>query len=276
MYPPPQPDGIVPSHGQISADGRWAWNGITWVPWPGAASAYRSARARSRWAASLLGLGAFAALLLLVAEFGRLTLLNRILAGGLLTRAEADASDAFVRQAGIGVLVLLVAAGIAMLMWVHRIVANNYALGAKGLRFTPGWAVGWWFVPVASLVRPEQVVEESWRCADPGVRDSTPDSRRGLRAPMLVRFWWGAWILSALTAVAASAGSTATLAGLHDSTNAQLVSVAVRIVAAVLAVAVVLMLTARQEDKANAADTRSGVPRLQPFVAPAPPPLNPV
>jgi Domain of unknown function (DUF4328) len=125
-------------------------------------------------------------------------------------------------------------------------------------------------------VRPEQVVEESWRGADPGVRDSTPDSRRGLRAPMLVRFWWGAWILSALTAVAASAGSTATLAGLHDSTNAQLVSVAIRIVAAVLAVAVVLMLTARQEDKANAADARSGAPGLQPFVAPAPPPLNPV
>jgi len=245
-------------------------------PPPPPSVAYRSARTRSRWAAGLLGLGAFAALLLLIADFGRLALVNRVLAGGFLTQAEADASDSFVRQAGLAVLVLLVAAGIAVLMWLHRIVANNHALGARGLQFTPGWAVGWWFVPVANLVRPEQAVEEAWRAADPALRDSTPDSRRGLPAPMLVRVWWGTWIVSSVTAVGASVGSTATLAGLHDATNGQLVSVTVRIVAAVLAVAVVLMLTARQEGKATASDTQPGAPGLYGSAVPAPPPLSPL
>ena len=48
----------------------------------------------------------------------------------------------------------------AVLMWVHRAYRNLPALGARDMAYSPGWAVGWWFIPFLNLVRPYQVVRE--------------------------------------------------------------------------------------------------------------------
>ena len=36
-------------------------------------------------------------------------------------------------------------AGILVLVWIHRANHNARQLGAADMRFTPGWAVGWYF-----------------------------------------------------------------------------------------------------------------------------------
>ena len=36
---------------------------------------------------------------------------------------------------------------IAFLMWIHRVQRNLPALGAGSLRFSPGWAVAYFFIP---------------------------------------------------------------------------------------------------------------------------------
>jgi hypothetical protein len=59
------------------------------------------------------------------------------------------------------------ATAIAFLMWIHRVSKNLYPLGAVGQRFSPGWAVGWWFVPVMFFFRPYQVMGEIWRGSSP-------------------------------------------------------------------------------------------------------------
>lgn len=38
-------------------------------------------------------------------------------------------------------------------MWIYRAHANLFAAGYQGLEYTPGWSVGWFFVPIASLFR---------------------------------------------------------------------------------------------------------------------------
>jgi hypothetical protein len=70
-------------------------------------------------------------------------LLNRVIGGEAITESEATASD--VRQGLIGFaqFTLYIACAVTFLMWVHRIYKNLPSLGATGLRFTPGWAVGW-------------------------------------------------------------------------------------------------------------------------------------
>jgi hypothetical protein len=50
-------------------------------------------------------------------------------------------------------------------VWVHRMQANTFALGIVGLRYTPAWAVGWYFVPVANLWMPYRVMLGIW-CAN--------------------------------------------------------------------------------------------------------------
>jgi hypothetical protein len=262
--PPPfiGPPSVPPARpAYLSPDGRWYWDGISWLPWV-QARPYRPAAVLGRWTAGLLGLWLVTAALVIVAELRRLTLVNRLLAGDLPTSAEADASDAFVQQANLARLVVYAAVAIVFLVWLHRIVSNGPALGARWLRFTPGMAVGWWFVPFANLIRPEQVIEEAWRVSDPSI-DPTPDARRSLRAPMVVRAWWATWVVGLVAAVVAGSMSTRTAATLQQATTTILVAEAVRLVAAVLAIAVVLSLTERQGRKAATVLTSP---------APAPPP----
>ena len=64
-------------------------------------------------------------------------------------------------------------------MWLHRAHANLPALGATGLKFSPGGAVGWWFVPIANMFQPYRVVAEVWR-------NSNPAGGGG----MVVGLWW--------------------------------------------------------------------------------------
>ncbi|MDQ6847006.1 MAG: DUF4328 domain-containing protein [Candidatus Dormibacteraeota bacterium] len=214
-------------------------------------------------------------MILLGALMGRLSLIDRIVSNDLPTPAEAQGSDAFVQHASLVSGLVYVAATIAFLMWLHRVVAVNHALGCKLLQFSPRWAVGWWFIPFASLVRPEQVVEESWRATDLTVRESTPDSRAGLRAPILVRVWWGSFVLFYVTAVVfAVSGSTTTISAIRDATNQAVFSRIVGIVSAGLAIAVVLLLTARQERRANMAQQPAELPTPGRFAPVSPPQLS--
>lgn len=56
---------------------------------------------------------------------------------------------------------------IAFLLWFYRVHRNLPALRAEHLKFTPGWAVGGWFVPVIGLFLPYQVMREVLRESDP-------------------------------------------------------------------------------------------------------------
>ena len=74
--------------------------------------------------------------------------------------------------------------GILILAWTWRANANARGLGAAGLRFTPGWAVGWYFVPVANLVKPYDAMREIWRAS------AHPRGWSQLAEPLSLRWWW--------------------------------------------------------------------------------------
>ena len=72
------------------------------------------------------------------------------------------------------------------LIWQHQATANLWARGLRDLRTSPGWAVGWWFVPFAWYVMPFLAVREI------DVRSSPDGAPR--RASPLLGWWWAAWI----------------------------------------------------------------------------------
>ena len=52
------------------------------------------------------------------------------------------------------VVLLVMAIGACLfLAWVHKVSINSRGFGARGIT-SPGWAVGWFFVPLASFVKP--------------------------------------------------------------------------------------------------------------------------
>jgi hypothetical protein len=141
--------------------------------------------------------------------------------------------------AGLAYLVTLVLAAVYFLRWEHRVARNVRALGATGLRYTPGWAVGWWFVPFANLVMPYRVVAELWRAT----------ASDGATVRGYVRVWWTLWIAGGLigNVGARLSGSASSRAGIQTGDIIDLVATVLLAVAAVLAIRLVGEVTSRQQ-----------------------------
>jgi hypothetical protein len=168
---------------------------------PATFNEFRPSDRAARFLLFLLLLAAAVALMAAISDLMQVRLLSRVAAGESLSQAEADANDN--RQAFLGVLQLLVllACGIAFLTWFYRSHKNLTALGATGLKYSPGWAVGGFFVPFLNLVRPLQVMREIWHASV--LPSPTELSSPGIFAqsasretPGKVGWWWGLFLVS--------------------------------------------------------------------------------
>ncbi len=108
---------------------------------------------------------------------------------GQLTPDQVAANDPIqgiigLLQSGLGIVT-----GITFLKWIYRAYKNIQGFGAEGLRFSPGWAVGYYFIPILSLIRPVQVMSEIWRASD--------DPRNWPRRPgsWLIVSWWTLFLI---------------------------------------------------------------------------------
>ena len=88
----------------------------------------------------------------------------------------------------VAFFLVFVASVVVVAMWIHRAHANLADAGVDGLEFTPGWAVGWYFIPFANLFKPFQAMRELW-AASHGERNQFDGP-----APSEVRIWWTCWI----------------------------------------------------------------------------------
>ena len=70
---------------------------------------------------------------------------------------EATSNDMRRYLAGILEQVVSLVSAVTFLMWFYRVYRNLPALGNATPAHAPSGAVGWWFVPIASLVVPCQI-----------------------------------------------------------------------------------------------------------------------
>ncbi|MFC1995866.1 DUF4328 domain-containing protein [Chloroflexota bacterium] len=47
--------------------------------------------------------------------------------------------------------ILFVITAVLFYMWIHRAHRNLPSLGVSGLKYSPGWAVGGFFIPILNL-----------------------------------------------------------------------------------------------------------------------------
>ena len=84
----------------------------------------------------------------------------------------------------------MAATAVAFLTWIYRANLNCRGFGAQNMRYTPGWAVGYYFIPFLNLFRPYQVMREIWQVSqNPADWEAQPVS------PVL-GWWWTAWLTS--------------------------------------------------------------------------------
>jgi hypothetical protein len=140
--------------------------------------------ALTKFLQALLRANVVIACLALIVDLGELVRVQL----GQLTPDQLASSDPMqgivgVLQAGLGLV-----SGIVFLRWVYRAYKNIQGFGAEGLRFSPGWAVGYYFIPFLSLIRPAQVMSEIWRVSQ------DPQNWMRRRGSWLVGTWWALFL----------------------------------------------------------------------------------
>lgn len=119
-------------------------------------------------------------------------LLRRVASGLPVPPAEVVASDdRQAAMAGLYLLAFLVTA-ILFLRWTYLSNRNTRSLVSTGLEYTPGWAVGFYFVPFLTLWKPYQAMKEMFKASHPEFRDDWEQAP----VPAILPVWWTLWIVS--------------------------------------------------------------------------------
>ena len=87
-------------------------------------------------------------------------------------------------------LIVSIVLGVMILIWIYRANYNARQIGAAEMVFTPGWSIGWYFIPIAHLWKPYQAMKEIWKAS------SNPQSWHSQPTPALLPWWWFLWIIS--------------------------------------------------------------------------------
>ena len=102
--------------------------------------------------------------------------------------ADAEAND--IRQAVIAFsyLGVFIVSGILILKWIYRANQNARQFGAKDMAFSPGWSIGFYFIPIVSLWKPYQAMKEIWQASQ------NPSNWPVEKVSSILGIWWFFWI----------------------------------------------------------------------------------
>lgn len=110
---------------------------------------------------------------------------------------------------------------VLFLVWMYQAAKNVRAFGQQGLEFTPGWVVGWWFIPIASLWMPYKAMKEIWKGSDPETVGRDGGGAWMTRAvPSLFPLWWVTYMGNGL--IAGGIAMVQVMSSLKDPTTPHL------------------------------------------------------
>lgn len=143
---------------------------------------------------------------------------------------------------------------IFFLIWVYRSYSNLSPLKARNLEFSPGWAVGWWFIPFANLVKAYQVIRELWSASDPDINLDLDFRPRASSGNMVLGFWWGTYLFGNFV-LRFSDTTAKDLDSYKGAVFFYLVGNAIEIISAMLLILIVNDITDRQLQRKEKLET---------------------
>ena len=147
-------------------------------------------------------------LFLMLVISGSLYLFWMIQIGGDFETPMVGMLVTFVGLAGdyaqpVAIVVTLISL-VTYLMFVYRAMSNLHLSNARNLTITPGWSVGWSFIPFANLGMVFNVMRQIWIVShDPETGRHSP--------PFTIVLWWGCWIAGSIVGRISDAGLSAGL-----------------------------------------------------------------
>ena len=89
-------------------------------------------------------------------------------------------------------MLLLIATYVVFSLWIYRAAANIVAAQTVGFDYSPGWAVGWLFVPIANLFKPYGAMRQIYNASHGRDANSIDEGN------WLLRAWWAAWLVMSI------------------------------------------------------------------------------
>ncbi len=191
----------------------------------------------------------------------QVSLLQRASSGDFISEEEAHENDA--RQAGIGILQFFefIITSIIFLRWKFLSNRNVRSFGAEGMEYTPGWSVGWYFIPIVALWKPYQAMREIFKAAHPDFEEDWQQAPH----PGILPLWWALWVISNFAAQLSLRLSMRgeTITELLMASWANLFSDLIDLPLAVVAIAVVATLTEWQSEKYSRLESADFAPAVK-------------
>jgi hypothetical protein len=195
----------------------------------------------------------------------RIQVIEKIRSGQVLGPSEAESADNLVAAAGSIEGWFWIATFVVWILWQFRAQRAARELSSvRRFRFTPGWAIGWWFIPIASFWMPFETVRELWKASEG--RPDWPD----IPTWSVIGWWWGAFLawLAALNIASALTEEVVTPDGVIRRDEWFMVALVIGVAATVLAMTIVGAIRSRQDD---ATELRSLIRPSAPSRIPPPP-----
>jgi hypothetical protein len=154
---------------------------------------------------------------------------------------KLDKADLISGSLGIISALALLAAAAVFIIWLWRVRWNAEMFCRGQHRFTRGWVLGCWLVPVVNLWYPKQVVDDIVAASDPRTDPHTL-SLKEIPGTQLVWAWWITWVIGLVTGNIVQRGVLAGASQLGDlRTNVILSSVSALFTTGAAVLAVILI-----------------------------------
>jgi hypothetical protein len=220
------------------------------------AGGFRSVTPLARAITVVLALFTLFAILRAANSLVAVSVMGRVIAQESYERSEITAANQRARIVTVADFGLHLAAAVLFCLFMSRANRNVRAMGARRLRFTPGWAAGVLFVPIWNLWGPYQAMKELWQGSDPEWDLLSWEKA----VPRSFPWWWGMYIFNGFAGgLVRGLHAHGTLSNLLKRANGpselidqswgQVVDSGFRIAAAILAAVVVRQVAARQDER---------------------------
>lgn len=188
----------------------------------------------------------------LVSDIMQLDLLNSL----SISQAQADENDTRQRVIGISYIAVSVITGIIFLKWIYRANVNcrgfihNLSPDETGLfrkripEFTPGWSIGYYFIPFLNLYKPYKAMREIF-----AISENPKDWYNIKLTDKTLIYWWALWLISnSLSQLSFRLSLKAdTIESLQNSTTISIISETLDLILSVVCINLVSKIFSKQE-----------------------------
>ena len=160
----------------------------------------------------------------------------------------ADKNDSRVAIVDSLYLIFLISSWFLIGRWFFVSAKINHLSGIKELKFSPGWSVGWYFIPFANLVMPYRSLKETFKAS------FNSEEWQNNKVPYDFPIWWAtfliaSWLGNISFRMYLELGETYTYEQLNQISYIDIVTDVLFIVNAIFLLRIVNIIYHNQKDK---------------------------